>query len=78
MSYNNRIQAPKTERAAVSYDFGETWTDEYVIDDKNTFVDLGYPATAELADGSLFTVYYQAKPGENFPCIMGSRWELQK
>ena len=34
--------------------------------------------TAELSGGSLFTVYYQACPGENFPCVMGSRWTLEK
>ena len=78
LSYNDRMNTPKNERARVSYDGGETWEQEYIIDDKNTFCDLGYPATAELSDGSLFTVYYQARPNENFPCIMGSRWELQK
>lgn len=78
MSYNDRIHAPKTERAVVSYDFGETWAEDYVIDDKNTFCDLGYPATVECADGSLLTVYYQALPDENFPIIMGTRWNLAK
>ena len=78
MVYNDRLNAPKTQRAAVSYDYGETWEQEYVLDDKNTFCDLGYPATAELSDGSLFTVYYQALPGENFPVVMGTKWELEK
>ena len=78
LSYNDRMNPPKTERAMVSFDGGDTWAQDYIIDDKNTFVDLGYPATAELSDGSLFTVYYQACPGENFPCIMGSRWRIEK
>ncbi len=78
LSYCDRGGSPKTERACVSHDGGETWTEDYVIDAKNTFCDLGYPATAECADGSLFTVYYQALPGENFPVIMGTRWNLEK
>ena len=76
MSYCNREN--RTERALVSHDFGETWSEDYVLDDKNTFCDLGYPATTELGDGSLFTVYYQAVANENFPCVMGCRWQLQK
>lgn len=78
MTYNDRINSPKTERAVVSYDYGETWTEDYVIDDKNTFCDLGYPATVECSDGSLLTIYYQALPDENFPVIMGTRWNLAK
>ena len=62
----------------MSHDGGETWTEDYVIDAKNTFCDLGYPATAECADGSLFTVCYQALPGENFPVVMGTRWKLSR
>ena len=38
--------------------------------------DLGYPATAELDDGSLITVYYQkAAAGEN-TSILYTRWNL--
>ena len=40
--------------------------------------DLGYPATAELADGSLFSVYYQkAEPNEK-GSILWSRWQLNE
>lgn len=78
LSYCDRLNAPKTERACVSYDGGETWTQDYVISDRNTFCDLGYPATCECVDGSLLTVYYEALPNENFPSILGTRWNLQK
>ncbi len=38
--------------------------------------DLGYPATVELADGSLFTVYYQQAAGGEKCSILYSRWRL--
>ena len=38
--------------------------------------DLGYPATVELSDGSLFTVYYQRVPGDRQDSILYTRWEL--
>ena len=55
-------KAPFGQRARVSRDGGESWSREIVLraDGKNW--DLGYPATAECADGSLLTVYYQALP----------------
>ena len=38
--------------------------------------DLGYPATCELDDGTLMTVYYQKQhPGENCS-ILYTRWKL--
>ena len=38
--------------------------------------DLGYPATAELADGSLYTVYYQSYPDRPGAGVYGVRWAL--
>jgi|TARA_Y100000588_G_scaffold177443_1_gene191420 hypothetical protein len=38
--------------------------------------DLGYPASAQLADESIVTVYYQVhEPGEK-TCLMATRWRL--
>ena len=38
--------------------------------------DLGYPASVQLGDGSIYTVYYQIdRPGEK-TCLMGTRWRL--
>ena len=38
--------------------------------------DLCYPAAAQLADGSIVTVYYQVhEPGEK-TCLMATRWQL--
>lgn len=46
-------------RAVISNDGGKTFGDEIVLDDSSDSSDLGYPASVELKDGSILTVYYQ-------------------
>ncbi len=53
-----RRKEPYGERAYVSYNGGETWEDEYILS-VAADGDLGYPASVELSDGSIFTLYYQ-------------------
>ncbi len=76
-SYSRRgEEGNKSERACVSYDGGETWTEDYVINDEAMY-DHGYPATVELSDGSLLTVYYQPYPGDG-PCsVLHTKWRLE-
>lgn len=76
MSYSWR-QEGYGQRVAFSCDDGRSWTTDWIIRDDGPDRDLGYPTTVELADGSLYTVYYQ-KPS---PCalncgLMASRWRL--
>ena len=54
-----RRQEPTGERALVSYDRGETWEDEYILNENTVDRDLGYPCSVELDDGRILTVYYQ-------------------
>ena len=74
-------------RACLSADHGKTWDlkneivlrmdggtpagkPRKVIDD-----DLGYPTSVQLADGSIFTVYYHNTSGSN--CfVAGTFWTL--
>ncbi|MBN1247236.1 MAG: exo-alpha-sialidase [Anaerolineae bacterium] len=64
------------ERAMISYDNGASWKAGYVLRDDGPDGDLGYPASVELSDGSLFTVYYQKRAGSE-PCsLLWSRWRL--
>ncbi len=72
-----RRTKPFGERAAVSYDYGETWQDEYVLFDDAPDTDLGYPSTVELSDGSLLTVYYQKYAGDEKCSILQTRWRLK-
>jgi len=75
-SYGRR-EAPFSERAMVSYDGGETWTDEYVLDDRPKMTDLGYPASVELSDGSILTIYYQKVDDDPQCSILYTKWRLK-
>ncbi len=75
-SYACREEEYKSERACVSYDGGETWTEDYELNNEVPYCDLGYPATVELADGSLLTVYYQCYPGDDFCSVLQTKWKL--
>ena len=67
-------EAPYGIRAMISDDGGKTWTTDYVIDDQGQSGDLGYPATVELKDGSLLTLYYENRDGVSR--IMYNVWKL--
>ena len=69
-------QSPYGIRAMFSYDGGETWETDCVLVDNEVSGDLGYPATVELKDGSLLTVYYQKPAGLDNTVIMQSIWRL--
>jgi sialidase-1 len=66
------------EYACISDDHGRTWDVANEIKLAGHFNgDLGYPASAELPDGSILTVYYQAdKQGEQ-TCLMGTKWRAK-
>lgn len=40
--------------------------------------DIGYPASAELSDGRILTVYYQPEKEGEKPCLMGTLWRLKE
>ena len=56
-------------RALVSRDEGGSW-EEFVLDDSQPGGDLGYPASVELADGSVYTVFY--RDGD----LLSIKWKL--
>ena len=60
-----------------STDNGKTWDSEHIIYTDGTDWDIGYPATAELDDKSLITVFY-THPEKGQPAvIMQQKWELE-
>ncbi len=71
-----RRKPPFGQRAYVSFDGGETWAKEYVLCDNGFNGDLGYPATVELSDGRLLTVYYQQLTPEEKTSILQTIWSL--
>lgn len=72
--YGRRAE-PFGERAIITKDGGKTWSDEITLCE-TTPCDLGYPASVELSDGSILTVYYQQYEREGFPSILYTKWEL--
>ena len=70
-------QEPFGQRAALSKDEGKTWTHDFIIRNDGPDLDLGYPASVELLDGDIFTVYYQKVNNSNEKCsLLWSRWRL--
>ncbi|HRQ89663.1 MAG TPA: sialidase family protein [Bacteroidia bacterium] len=62
MTYGHR-RAPFGNQVRLSEDNGKTWGEAIVVSGDGAGVDLGYPSTAQLADGSLLTVWYESMNG---------------
>lgn len=77
LTYGYRI-FPFGQRARISYNYGESWGEEIVLRDDGLNWDLGYPATCELKDGSLITVYYQREKEDLHTGIYYTIWKLPK
>jgi hypothetical protein len=61
----------------LSEDHGRSWTYHYVLRDDGPDGDLGYPASVELTDGSILTVYYQKPATAADKCgLLWTRWRL--
>ena len=76
LSYARR-ELPYSERARVSYDEGKTWSEEIILSNSSNN-DIGYPATVELKDGSLLTVYYQRYESDEQTSILYTKWHLDE
>jgi len=64
-------------KAMFSYDNGKTWMTDYLIYDNNgVSSDIGYPASIELNDGSLLTVFYAHPTAESSAVIMQQKWRF--
>ena len=65
-------------RACLSHDGGRAWDikNELVIQNNGMDVDLGYPVSMQLQDGSLVTVYYHQTSERPTCFIEGARWRL--
>ena len=63
-------------RAMLSADNGKSWEKDRILWETDVSGDLGYPATVELEDGTLLTVFY-AKDEANGPAVIKQqRWEI--
>jgi sialidase-1 len=74
-AYSHRRQ-PYGQRVMFSHDAGASWDADWVLRDDGPTWDLGYPASVELADGTIFSVYYQQFAMDE-PCsLLWSRWKM--
>lgn len=68
---------PYGEYASISRDDGQTWDIENEISLSIAHdSDLGYPASVQLPDGSIWTVYYQQEKEGEKPCLMGTHGKI--
>ena len=67
---------PYGQRAMLSQDGGQTWDTDWVLRDDGPTGDLGYPASVEMADGSVFTIYYQQYQAGEKCSLLWTRWSL--
>lgn len=70
-------EEPYGIRLMVSRDLGESWETGITLTDSYPSGDLGYPATAELSDGSLLTVYYAHETPASPAVIMQVKWQIE-
>ena len=76
--YAKRIDGICGEYACVSTDGGRTWDVEHeLLLHPFDNGDLGYPSSAQLADGSILTVYYQPPRVGEPTAIQMTRWRLR-
>jgi len=70
---------PYGQRACISTDGGERWDydHEIILRDDAPNGDLGYPASVELDDGTIITVYYQQDRSGEKTCLMATHWRLR-
>lgn len=75
MSYGYRASNYGT-RCRISSDNGESWSEPMIISGGAPSPDLGYPSTAQLADGTFVTVWYELRPEEKVASLRCARWRV--
>ncbi|MGA2621204.1 MAG: sialidase family protein [Thermoguttaceae bacterium] len=75
MTYGHR-RPPLGNQARTSEDGGRTWSPPMILSADGTSTDLGYPSTAQLADGSLVSVWYELLAGSPRAVLRQARWSL--
>ncbi len=72
-------ESPFGIRVMLSIDGGDTWeTDKILVDDEPTG-DLGYPASVELSDGRILTVFYARESAETRATVIKQIiWSIEK
>ena len=75
MSYGHR-RPPFGNQVRLSEDHGRTWSEPALLSSEGYSGDLGYPSTAELANGDLLTVWYELLRESPRAVLRQARWAL--
>jgi len=67
---------PYGQRAMISRDGGQSWQADLILRDDGPGWDLGYPASVEMPDSSILTVYYQQYRAGERCSLLWTRWTL--
>lgn len=76
MTYGHR-RKPFGNQARLSKDSGRTWSEPMTISGDGLGVDLGYPSTAELDDGSFITVWYERMKDSPRAVLRAAKWVME-
>ena len=71
-------EAPFGIRMMVSLDNGKSWEIDHEIYVNGVSLDIGYPSTVELYDGSFLTVFYAHKTKQEPAIVMQQKWRFEK
>ncbi len=77
-SYGYRAGPRYGIRVMLSADNGRRWEKDHILWETTVSSDLGYPATVELKDGTLLTVFYAKDEKDGPAVIKQQKWELTK
>jgi predicted neuraminidase len=76
MTHGHR-RPPFGNQVRVSADHGATWSEALIISGDGIGIDLGYPSTVELDDGTLLTVWYELLANNPSAVLRQARWSLK-
>lgn len=77
MTYGHR-RPPFGNQARLSTDNGRSWSEPMILSSDGVGVDLGYPSTVELENGTLLTVWYEQMKAFPKAVLRQARWELSQ
>jgi Neuraminidase (sialidase) len=75
MSYGYRREN-YGNRCRISSDNGQSWSEPMILSGNAPSLDLGYPSTVQLSDGTLVTAWYELRPELNVASLRVARWKL--
>lgn len=76
MTYSHRRE-PYGNYARISRDHGKTWSPPVNLSPDSDCPDFGYPSTAELSDGTLLTIWYEAMNGNSKTFLRQVKWDYK-